>query len=207
MSSELQLYVSLIAQLLALNISVTTASSERKAQQFFRKHSLNLPDQPNTGKANSNCETKRATMWSLLGMYVALCAVVFSLVVIITTAVRNRRAQQFFMKLSPNLPVVPNAGIFGGHMNQIWLAKRNWKILGELHKKYGKTIGSFYRDKPFVSTIDLNLIKAMVLDNPNDHVDRMRANTPVLEIEQDCVFTTDEEQWRRLRRSIAPAFT
>lgn len=146
-------------------------------------------------------------MWPNLISYVCLTALLFVLKELLTTALRNRLAHQFFMKHSPNLPVVPNADIFGGHVNQIIWARQNWRIIGDLHKRFGKTFGMFHCDKPVVSTIDLDLIKAIIFDKPNDHVNRMKFNTPLEEIEKDCILTSDEKEWRRMRKLIAPAFT
>lgn len=138
--------------------------------------------------------------------YACLCVLVFVLKELFTTAMRNRTAHRFFEKHSPNLPVASNIGMFGGHINVIW-GKKNWKVLTDLHKKHGKTLGLFYRDKPVVSTNDLDLLKALVLDKPNDHINRMTADSPVEELEKDSLFTSEDDQWRRIRRAVAPAFT
>lgn len=139
-------------------------------------------------------------------LYACLGAVIFVLKELLTTAIRNRTAHQFFKKFSPNLPVASKINMFGGHINVIW-GKKNWKLLTDLHKIHGKTFGLFYRDKPVVSTNDLDLLKALVLDNPNDHINRMTADSPVEELEKDSIFTCENDQWRRIRRAVAPAFT
>lgn len=125
---------------------------------------------------------------------------------VVSTALRNYSAHQYFEKRSPNLPVVPNPGIFGGHINEITWVKRGWKQLQKYHDRFGKTYGLYYCDTPVVSTLDLDLIKTMVMDKPDDHLNRFKPNTPLEEIE-DSILTSEVDQWRRLRASIAPAFT
>lgn len=140
-------------------------------------------------------------------VYLSSAALLFFLKELLITAKRNYSAHQFFRKRSPNLPVVPNPGIFGGHINEITWVKRGWRQLEKYHNKLGKTYGFFYCDSPMVSTLDLDLIKTMVIDKPDDHLNRFKANTPMEEMENDCLLTSDVEQWRRLRNAIAPAFT
>lgn len=146
-------------------------------------------------------------MLSELLVYAFLAALLFFLKELLITARRNHSAHQFFKKLSPNLPVVPNPGIFGGHINEISWVKRSWRQLEKYHNKLGKTYGFFYCDTPVVSTLDLDLVKAMVIDKPDDHLNRFKSNTPIEELEYDCLLTSDVDQWRRLRSAIAPAFT
>lgn len=141
-----------------------------------------------------------------------LCVLLATLVVIITTkllviVVRNRRAHQFFKKRS-NLPTLPNPGIFDGHVAEVVWVKRNWQQSKKLHAMYGPTFGMYYIYKPSVSTIDPDLIKKVVLDNPNDNIIRAKADSLMEEFENDSILLGDDEhQWRRLRAAIAPAFT
>lgn len=142
---------------------------------------------------------------SLLYAFATILVVVLK--EIILTIIRNHEAHKFFKKHSPNLPVAPGLDIFGGHSLSVIWVKKNWKKAIDLHKKYGKIVGLFYCDKPAVLTTDLDLVKTIVLDNPNDHNDRMSANTPVEEVEKDSIMTCTGDQWRRIRRAVAPAFT
>lgn len=146
-------------------------------------------------------------MWSEAASFAGAVAALYFSSQVLATILRNRKAHQFFKERSPTLPVAPNLGVFGGHIADVIWAKRNWRIFRELHEKYGKIVGLFYCDRPMVSTIDLDLIKSMVLENPSDHVNRMGANTPVEEMENDCIFTCEDDQWHRLRKAFAPALT
>lgn len=88
----------------------------------------------------------------------------------------------------------------------IW-TKRNWQQFDTFHEQYGRTFGMYYCDKPHVSTVDLGLIKAIVLDKPDDHLKLPDLNTPLDQFEKENIMTCSEEQWRRLRNAIAPGFT
>jgi len=122
-----------------------------------------------------------------------------------TTAVRNYRAHKFFEKKSPNLPVLPNPKLLSGHFDELIYAFDGWKKVELNHEKYGDSYGWFYRDKPIVSTIDLDLIKTIHLDQSNVHINNLSTDTPIDEIEIDCIITAKDEQWRRLRKAYGPA--
>lgn len=139
--------------------------------------------------------------------YVCTGALTLILCEVITTAIRNHKTQQQFRKRCPNLPIAPKTGIFGGHARELIWGKRIWKKIGDLHKKYGKTFGLFYGHEPCVCTTDLDFIKTILLDKPNDHVNRVALRTPLDELEKDSLLTSKDQQWRRLRNQVAPAFT
>lgn len=148
------------------------------------------------------------TFW----LFSVLASVLASLLVTVlvqfcATVARNYKAHQFFKIRSPNLPVVPNASLLGGHMKEIAFDKRNWRKVDELHKKYGKTFGVFYESQPMVSTVDLDFIKTFIIDEPNDHNDRIVPGGPIDEFERDTISLANGKQWLRLRKAIAPAFT
>lgn len=146
-------------------------------------------------------------MWPEVLLNACLGAFIFVLFQVISTAVRNKLAHQFFKKKSPKLPVLPNPGTFGGHMSEVVWAKRSWLKLKSLHENYGKTFGLYHCHKPHVSTIDLDLIKSIVLDKSSDHLTPTKLNTPFDVIEEDSILTSGGEQWARLRSCIAPNLT
>lgn len=145
----------------------------------------------------------------LLEILASVCSVgvVFFLIELVVTIIRNKSAHQFFKKRSPNLPVLPNPGLIGGHMNQVIWTKRAWKQLREYHGIYGKTFGFYYGPHPHVDTVDLDLIRAMVIENPHDNTDRFAPQTPLEEFERDSLLTSYKKQWSRVRNAFAPAFT
>lgn len=119
---------------------------------------------------------------------------------------QNYKAHRFFKLKSPNLPVLPNTNIFTGHAGLVYWNPNNWRNLDELHKKFGQTFGFFAVEKPVISTTDLDFIKAMVIDKPNDHIDRPALNIPVTEFTKDDIVFVRGEQWWRIRKAMAPAF-
>lgn len=110
-----------------------------------------------------------------------------------------------FKKKSRGLPIVKNMSIFNGHLNGVYLHKRNWKILYDLRRLYGDTYCIFHCKQPIVSTVDLDLLKTMVLDN--DECNRVQQfGSPVLELEIDTIMLAVDDHWRRIRKAVASAF-
>lgn len=138
---------------------------------------------------------------------ISLSSFALSLAYVLRVAVRNYIIHKHFSKKSPNLPVLPNPNLFSGHANEVVLSGRNWQLLDRLHKKLGKTFGLYYANQPMVSTIDLDLIKTYIIDEPDSHVNRFEPNIPLKELDIDSILFSKDNQWRRIRRSVAPAFS
>lgn len=137
----------------------------------------------------------------------AICGLVSAFVYVASIVIRNKRAYRFFAIHSPKLPVVPNPGWFGGHSIELFCGKGNWININRYHKELGPTYGAFMREKPMVFTTDLDLIKRMILDDPDRNINRMKVECLSDELESDNLVMTHDDQWRRIRKCIAPAFT
>lgn len=125
----------------------------------------------------------------------------------VVTITRNLLGHRLFKKKSPGLPVLPNPNIFSGHANLTYWSSNNWKNVDNYHKSYGPTFGWYNVDKPAVSTIDLDLIKTIIIDEQSDHINRVELNIPIKEMKEDDIAFARDEQWWRLRKAFAPAFT
>lgn len=132
-------------------------------------------------------------------LLVVLAYVVFKLI-------RSYYAHQFFKKHAPKLPIMAGTKLLLGH-SQIFYHPRNWKVIHDAHEKQGKTVGFYLADKPVVSSIDLNFIKKFIVDEADDHPNRMKPYGPLNEITDASLIYAEDEQWRRLRRAFAPAFS
>lgn len=121
----------------------------------------------------------------------------------LTTVLARRK----FTKQSPNIPHAPNGSLFSGHNGLFVLQKYNIKTLDSYHKKLGKTIALFRHDRPCVSTTDIDLLKEIHLDEPNDHLNRPFYRFPMNEVEVDSIATAPHHQWLRIRRAVAPAIS
>ena len=109
-----------------------------------------------------------------------------------------------FKKKTNNLPVSEGREFIGNHVAiSVTEDMCNQQIRG--HARLGKTYGWLYNEKFAVSTIDLDLIKMIIYDEPDKHINRFRLNLPIHEIEQSMMFAEDDK-WRKLRRHFAPAF-
>lgn len=119
----------------------------------------------------------------------------------------NYRAQQAFRKKINGIPFIPNASLFSGNAIELALSRRSWRHVDNMIKKYGSTFAAFYINKPVVVTCDLDFIKTFVIDEPNNHVNRIDLNIPSEEVSVDSIPFVEDDQWRRLRKAIAPAFS
>lgn len=110
-----------------------------------------------------------------------------------------------FKKKSNNLPILKDRRLLGNHVTT-WPARKNLcNEFSEEHEKLGKTIGALYNDKFVASTIDLDVAKLIIYDEPNLHINRIRLNLPLKEMEGSLLIAEDDK-WRKLRRHFGPAF-
>lgn len=139
--------------------------------------------------------------------FVLLAATLVSLFgYLLVLGAENRQKYKFFEKNAPGLKVLENPSLFGGHANQIVHVKHNWARGFELLEKYGSTLGFYYDSRPAVLTVDLDFIKTFTVDE-QVHTNRIKAGIPFSEIEEDCIMFAEDEQWLRIRKAIAPAFS
>ena len=141
---------------------------------------------------------------SLIVLCFALAGVYTSINVLLVLW-RNYKAHQFFKIKTPNLPTLPSPSIFHGHMRQIFHDK-NVDNLDRQHAKYGPTFGYFVCERPWVSTKDLDLIKHIEHDQPHKHINRSFIGTPIKEFNR-CMYQVDEDQWRKIRRTVSSTLT
>lgn len=74
------------------------------------------------------------------------------------------------------------------------------------HRKHGKTFGWLYSYHKIAYTIDLELIEAMHLKESGKLINRSKVSFPIVEVDYDCLPSARDDQWRRIRRAIAPSF-
>lgn len=135
-----------------------------------------------------------------------LTVLVLPLFYVIYVAARNYYGHKYFKKNLPKLPLLDDIRLFGGHIHKV-INPRSWRIFHDHHLKVGKNFGYYYHDIVCISTSDLNLIKKVALDDADQHPNRTGPiNLAVDEMEVDCIFTAFDEQWRRLRKALSPAF-
>lgn len=138
---------------------------------------------------------------------IALALVVLYLFVNIGAVfVRNHKAHKFFQTHSPKLPLVPNANIFTGNLLEVLAPWKNWKIIDDLHRKYGPTFGYYIAEQPWVSTKDMDLIKRVLADDAYKHLDRTYLGFPFEEI-NNSIVQVNGDKWRQVRRIFTPALT
>lgn len=134
----------------------------------------------------------------------------FLLVMIILAVIRIVRIQFAYDKHKEALrgtPILARTWALGGHMNQVFFKNYNCYNIETLHRLHGKTFGFMYGPKPMASTVDLDLIKRLVLDGPVINVNRANLSLPARDIQGHSILFAQGEHWRRLRKAIAHGFT
>lgn len=94
---------------------------------------------------------------------------------------------------------------FGGHLQQIFFDHYNYLNLNTYHYVYGKTFAFLKGTLPAISTIDLDLLRRICIDESSIHRNRTILDTPLIELEEDCIGTAGRKQWPRLRKSVMRA--
>lgn len=118
---------------------------------------------------------------------------------------QSRRAFKFFENNAPHLPILEGQLPLIGHLHKFH-NPRNWEIIHKAHEKHGKVFGLYLGTNAVVSTTDLNFIKKFVIDEPNDHINRAKQLSP-MDVDEGSLIYAENDQWRRLRRAFAPAFS
>lgn len=122
-------------------------------------------------------------------------------------AAKNRKKYQFFEKNAPGLKVLKNPSLFGGHTNRYVHAKYNSALCDKLFEEHqSSTIGFYYDSRPAAITKDLDFIKTFTMDE-QIHINRIRPNLPIREAEEDCIMFAEDDQWLKIRKAVAPAFS
>ena len=119
---------------------------------------------------------------------------------------RNNRAYNELKRQTKGLPMAKGRNIIFNH-TLLNLAKSKVKMLSLGHESHGyKNVALLHHERHSVSTIDPNLMKRVVLDQPNKNINRMPINGAASDLTTDTLMFAEDEQWHRLRRAVAPAF-
>jgi cytochrome P450 len=109
-------------------------------------------------------------------------------------------------KITRGLPMIPTSEMTPDSPAIIGLTRHNCQKLLKWHQELGKTIGFTMGCRLGASTTDLDLIKTIVFDEPDSHLDRSEVSLPIVEI-RESIMLAPKDEWRQLRKMIAPAFT
>lgn len=120
--------------------------------------------------------------------------------------IRNQKAFKFFSSKCPHLPTVPNPSPFSGHLTRLIMTDMSWKLITQLHTKYGTNFGLYYVDQPWLATKDLDLIKLIEIDEAKKHPNRAFLGGPLKHF-NESIFQIDGEDWRATRQVLAPALS
>lgn len=137
-------------------------------------------------------------------LFVVGTIALFTVGLLINSVIRCQLAYLKFKKDSKGLPIAKDRRLIGNHKITWLLRERLCTELLEAHKKHGKVIGWVLNYDPAVSCTDLDIIKTIIYDEPNKHMDRYEVGFPLYEFEQS-IMLAKHDKWPRLRRGFAPA--
>lgn len=124
---------------------------------------------------------------------------------ILYVLVSNHFKNRYLQKNLPSLPILDGQKPLIGHLN-ILLGSKSWKNQQDGHKRLGKTYGCYLGNRRVISTIDLDFIRKFAVED--DHHDRIfTVNVSFEALEVDNLGSSQGEQWRRIRKAVAPAFS
>ncbi|CAA2976552.1 cytochrome P450 3A21-like [Olea europaea subsp. europaea] len=129
---------------------------------------------------------------------------VTGIVLVASKIVANRLTLLRWKRLSKGLPIFPEKSLLGNHISTMGLGFENCRKIAEAHENLGPYIGGMLGNNFCMSTIDLDLVKRVVIDEANLHLDRQHLNLPVNEFEESIMLVPGHE-WKPLRRVYAPA--
>lgn len=144
----------------------------------------------------------RALILATGGLLLAL------LVVVVVQIFKIQLSWWRFKRETNGLPIITEGrSIFCNHTIGWCLRKNSLNDLRKYNETHGKpkTVGWMLGTKYAACTIDLDLMKRIVLDEPNKNVNRIHMDVPMAEYMEDNILTAPDDQWRRLRRAVAPA--
>lgn len=111
-----------------------------------------------------------------------------------------------FKKALKGLTILPKTWSPGGHMHQVLFDEYSCLKIESLHRKHGKTFAWLYGTLPMALTIDLDLIRKIIYEDPNLNINKQKFSVPIKELEYDSVVMAEHDQWRRIRKALAPTF-
>lgn len=142
-----------------------------------------------------------------LGLTTILLSLVCIIVVRLALKIIEVRHEYDKLKRVLGHNMLPKPWWPSGHDPLMGFSKYHWLQQEPLHRRYGRTFGWIGGTKPIVSTIDLDLIQKMILDDPFAHLDRPNLDLPFKELSRDNIAFSNSKQWARIRRAMTPALT
>lgn len=148
----------------------------------------------------------------MLSMILLTIIALLSGILIISALVRTIKVYYVytkFKKTAKGIPMLPFNWSPGGNTHEILFKPNAALRLEPIYRKLGiKNFGAMFGMQPVVLTCDLELMRTMNLIEPNQHFNRFdNIGLPIDEIEFDSLMNARGDQWRRIRKAIAPMYT
>lgn len=145
-------------------------------------------------------------MIAQLSLAFGSCLVLALLGLVVKKSIVSQLALRNFKKRSKGLPLYADYSFICNHSVSMLCAKDPCNKVLELWKQDGhKTRGYLFHSRPAAMTIDLDLIKTIVIDESTKHINRIPLNLTFFEVREDNLMLAEDDQWRRLRRAFSQA--
>lgn len=143
-----------------------------------------------------------------MGFNAMLLVLLTTLIVIyIVRLIQVRRAYLRYKQDSKGLPILEQTWSLGANARQVFFKSDSFAKMESLFRMYGKTFGALLGTQRIAMSIDLDLLKTLNVDEQNTHINRDSFFFAIKPIETDCILFAKDDQWKRIRRAMAPSFT
>lgn len=121
--------------------------------------------------------------------------------------IQIRQAYLKFKHVSRGLPILEPTFSLGGNASRVFFESDSYARLEQLFRFYGKTFGFMLGSRPLTMSVDLDLLKTIHIDEQHKHINREPFFYAVRSFERDSITFARDDQWKRIRRAMAPSFT
>lgn len=133
----------------------------------------------------------------------------FGLSVILFALIKNfiesKLAWQAFKKQLPQVPFIDQDRSWLSNTSDKFFTNSNCLRMHRHHLELGDYVAHVSYGMQTVSTCNADLIRQVCLDQASKQINRQIFRVPVNEYENDCILSAQNEQWRHIRKSFAPA--
>lgn len=138
---------------------------------------------------------------------VLLVSLTTLIAVYIVRLLQVRRAYLKYKHDSKGLPMLEQTWSLGANARQVFFKWDSFAKMESLFRTHGKTFGALLGTQWIAMSIDLDLLKTLNIDEQNIHINRSEIYMAIKPIEKDCILFAKDDQWKRIRRAMAPSFT
>lgn len=141
-----------------------------------------------------------------LAIFATGCLLVLLAGMVLVEMYRAHQTYVDFKRKTRGLPMIGNRSLISNHTIS-WALRKNMlnDVIAFTRERGITTYGWIVSNKFGATTLDPDLMKRIVLDEPNKNINKLLIEAPTEEFVVDSIMMASDDQWRRLRRAVAPA--